>query len=260
MAAVVVVEREAANPGDARTGFMLELAEYYGLVFHLAKQMHQRLRHVGVASELDDLVQDGMVGLIQAAQSYEPQAGIRFTTFAYPRIAGAIKDALRRLDPLSQEQRQRVRDLQQTRARVQQARGRKPLESELSEALAVSVAELRHLEALDQTGQILGPLDPEQDAIVGPDQEDHLVWQQLGADVRACLALALEPAEQRVLVLRFWAGLKLEQVGGVLEMGAQAIHRTEVRARRKLRDCLAGKEWEVEEVRETLGEVERNLP
>jgi DNA-directed RNA polymerase specialized sigma subunit len=51
---------------------------------------------------------------------------VRFTTFAYPRIAGAIKDALRRLDPLSQEERQQVRRLQQTRAVVLQARGREP--------------------------------------------------------------------------------------------------------------------------------------
>lgn len=260
MTRVVAAEIEASNPGDAQTGVMLELAEYYGLVFHLATQLHQRLRHVGAAIELADLVQEGMVGLIQAAQSYEPQVGVQFTTFAYPRIAGAIKDALRHRDPLSQGQRQRVRELQQTRARLLQVRGREPLENELAAALAVSTIELRQREVMDQTGHLSGLPDPEQVPTVWPEQEDQVVWQQLGEDVRACLAAALEPVERRVLVLRFWAGLTLEQVGGVLGMGTQAVYRAEVRARHKLRDCLAGKDWEVDAVRETLVEVERKLP
>lgn len=257
---VVAGEIEASNPKDAPTGFMLELAEYYGLVFHLAMQIHQRLQHVGVAIELDDLIQEGMVGLVQALQSYEPQAGVQFTTFAYQRIAGAIKDALRHRDPLSQDQRQRVRELQQARARLLQARGRAPLASELAAALVVSTMELRRREVMDQTGHLPGLLDPEQTPIIWPEQEDQVVWQQLGEDVRACLAAALEPAERRVLVLRFWAGLTLKQVGAMMGMEPQAVYRAEVRARRKLRDCLAGKDWEVDAVRETLVEMERRLP
>ena len=259
MIRAAAAEIEAPNPGGSQTGSMPELAEFYGLVFHLAKQIHQRLPHAGAAIELDDLVQEGMVGLIQAAQNYEPQAGVRFTTFAYPRIAGAIKDALRRRDPLSQDQRQRVRELQQTRVKVLQARGREPLESELAAALVVSAMELRQREVMDQAGHLLGLLDPEQGTIFWPEQEGQLVWQQLGADVRACLAAALEPVEQRVVVLRFWVGLTLEQVGAMMKMEAQAVYRAEVRARGKLRGCLADKDWEVDAVREALGEVERNL-
>lgn len=80
---------------DPLTAEQLELVEgCLGLVRALAWKIHQKL---GRRVELDDLISFGQMGLIQAAQRYEPTWGTRFTTYAYQRIRGAIYDGLKQL-------------------------------------------------------------------------------------------------------------------------------------------------------------------
>lgn len=67
------------------------MATYLGLVRALAWKIHQQLPR---SVELDDLVGYGCVGLAEAAQSFDPKRGLKFTTFAYHRIRGSILDGL----------------------------------------------------------------------------------------------------------------------------------------------------------------------
>lgn len=70
------------------------MVTYLGLVRALAWKIHQKLpRHV----ELDDLIGYGTVGLAEAATTYDPSRGLKFTTFAYHRIRGAILDGLSKM-------------------------------------------------------------------------------------------------------------------------------------------------------------------
>lgn len=69
--------------------------ECQGLVRFLAQQIHTRLPS---RIDLDDLIGYGQLGLIQAAQDYDPDKGTKFSTFAYYRIRGAIYDGARKLE------------------------------------------------------------------------------------------------------------------------------------------------------------------
>lgn len=70
------------------------MVTYLGLVRALAWKIHQKLpRHV----ELDDLVGYGTIGLAEAATTYDPGRGLKFTTFAYHRIRGAMLDGLSKM-------------------------------------------------------------------------------------------------------------------------------------------------------------------
>ena len=233
---------------------MVDLTEYYGLVVHLARQSHQQLSCASAKIDLDDLIQEGMLGLLQAARAYNPQARTRFTTFAYPRIVGAIKDALRRLDLLSQKKRHQVRTLQLTRTRLLQVVGREPLKDELTDLLNLPDAALDQLESLNQIEEVLAGLDPDLEAKIAPDQEEEHFRQRLREEVHTCLAETLDEAEKRVLLLRFWAGLTLEKVGALMDRPPQTIYKIELRARRKLKEYLEGKGWEVEDVLEVIAE------
>lgn len=73
--------------GDPR----VELEKYFGYVIHLANK-YFRMMSEGMRSrlELADLVQDGYVGLLEAAQRFNPEAGTSFLTFAHYRISGEM--------------------------------------------------------------------------------------------------------------------------------------------------------------------------
>src|SRR5687768_9421751 len=80
----------------------------------------------------DDLFGFGMLGLIQAADSWEPGRGLKFSTYAYTKIRGAILDELRRADFLPRGRREKVRELDRAVAKLEQQRGVAPAPDELA--------------------------------------------------------------------------------------------------------------------------------
>lgn len=89
----------------ARSPFRRDLVlSHLELVERLADRYHPRWKsHI----ERDDLVSAGRLGLLRAADDYDPGRGVRFSTYAYRRIFGAMVDELRAADPVSRSQRQR---------------------------------------------------------------------------------------------------------------------------------------------------------
>ncbi|MDG1874459.1 MAG: sigma-70 family RNA polymerase sigma factor [Mariniblastus sp.] len=75
------------------------------LVFHIAMKIH---RKIPVKQDLDDLIGYGMIGLVEAANKYDPKRKIEFSTFAYPRINGAIYDGLSKLSWMSRSRYRRL--------------------------------------------------------------------------------------------------------------------------------------------------------
>ena len=71
---------------------------HYGLVVHLARKRHTSVQHFGLQIDLDDLIQEGLVGLLSAARRFDPDRGTAFSTFAYPFIKGAIENYVQSLD------------------------------------------------------------------------------------------------------------------------------------------------------------------
>lgn len=86
---------------------MIDVTPYLPRVRHIAAHIFKRLPQ---QHEFEELVQDGMLGLLDAAQRYDPSRGVAFQTFAGKRIQGAILDALRQQDPLSKGERRKHTD------------------------------------------------------------------------------------------------------------------------------------------------------
>jgi RNA polymerase sigma factor for flagellar operon FliA len=108
------------------------------------------LRHIAGKLALDlpanfdreDLVGYGMLGLIQAADSFEVGRGLKFSTYAFPKIRGAILDELRRQDFLPRGRREKVREVDRAVARFTQERGMPPTPDELAVELGTTVDEI----------------------------------------------------------------------------------------------------------------------
>ena len=108
-------------------------------VRYLANRIASRLpAHVDV----EDLIQVGMVGLLQSVDRYDPDRGVKFQTYANRRIEGAMLDYLRSLDWRPRSVRRRGRELEQAMASAEQRLGESASQEELAEEMGVSAAEL----------------------------------------------------------------------------------------------------------------------
>src|SRR6266849_6276269 len=89
--------------------------------------------------EADDLINYGLLGLINAIDRFDPSRGVRFEAFAKPRIRGAVIDQLRVLNWLPRSAVARVRHIETALAHLEQCFGRPAKEQEAAEKVGVSV-------------------------------------------------------------------------------------------------------------------------
>src|SRR3954470_5490766 len=90
----------------------------------------------------EDMEGYGMFGLIAAADSWDAARGLKFSTYAFPKIRGAILDELRRLDFLPRGRRERLRELDRAVSTLEQQNGIAPSPEEIAARLSISLDEV----------------------------------------------------------------------------------------------------------------------
>jgi RNA polymerase sigma factor for flagellar operon FliA len=216
-----------------------------GLVHHIARKVGS-----GGSAALDrgDLVSGGMIGLIQAVDSYDPGANVTFSTYAAPRIRGAMLDELRRCDHATRGSRRREREVQRTEEALAARLSRTPAHGEVAEELGVETETLWEwkangasavhvsLEDRSQGRSVLESLTGSCAAEVeGPlERAEQLEWLRRRIST-------LEERERMVLALYYVRQLKLREIAEVLGVTESRVSqiRTAVLARLKA-------EWQAE--------------
>ena len=120
----------------------LDITQYAPMVKKIAGILIARLP---ASIELDDLIQVGIIGLIDAARQFDPTQGVQFETFASQRVRGAMLDELRREDWLPRQTRRQAKQIEEAIAVLEQRLGRSPLESEIAEELELPLADYQEL-------------------------------------------------------------------------------------------------------------------
>jgi RNA polymerase sigma factor for flagellar operon FliA len=200
----------------------------------------------------DDLYGIGMLGLIAAAESWDAERGLKFSTYAYPKIRGAILDELRKLDVLSRGKRELVRDVERFVQTTEQERGLAPLPEEIAEALSVSIEEIDDaLACARSAGEISLESEGEESrlsALLGDPKSEDPVGSAEFAELKQQLVLAIQalPAqEQTVITLYYAEDLILRDIGEVLGVTESRVSQIHSRALYKLNrrlSALTGKE------------------
>ena len=128
------------------------LEEHLNLVHFVARQL---ARGLSADADPDELLSVGALGLMKALESFDPSRGLAFSTYAVPRIRGAILDELRRQDHMPRSVRLKRREISQAREGLMRLHGRPAREKEIALKLGVDVATLWRWESdIDRTTRV----------------------------------------------------------------------------------------------------------
>lgn len=237
----------ASRDGDDAAREQL-LARHLPLVHHVARKV---LAALPGQAELGDLVSAGAIGLMNAIDSFDESRGLAFSTYAAPRIRGAILDDLRRWDPAPRSVRRKLRQIGRARDSLTGTLQREPAAQETADALGIDVDTFFRWEsAAAEAVQV--PLDAPIDATrnhsatpaellvgaAGEQIEDGIARDEEVQAVRGALE-NLGERDRLVLTLYYFEELKLAEIARVLNLTESRISQIRSKALRTLRAELA---------------------
>ena len=213
------------------------VVQYSPLVKYVAGRMRSRLPH---SVDQDDLVSDGVLGLMDAIERFDPGRGLSFQTFAVPRIRGAIIDGLRSMDFVPRSVRDKVRIVQQATAKLEERLGRLPDDEEVAREVGVPVQQVRDL--TKQASSNHANLDDFELADeLASAADDSVERGDANASLRRVIA-ELNERDQVVIALYYFEGLTLADIGKVLGVTESRISQVHSRATSTLRAKLVALE------------------
>jgi RNA polymerase sigma factor for flagellar operon FliA len=222
------------------------LRQHLGLVYHVAQQLG-RARANDV--ELNDLVSAGTLGLIDALEHFDESRGLAFSTFAAPRIRGAMLDELRRLDRVPRSVRRKSRQIDGASVALAGALGREPGHAELADGLGIDLETLWRWQAEREAIHVVSLDRAASGADDGHGAGEWLAGEH-GNDVDESLTLAQETAllrdallqlpeqERTVLSLSYFEELKLNDIARILEVSESRVSQIRSKAIQRLRKKL----------------------
>jgi RNA polymerase sigma factor for flagellar operon FliA len=226
------------------------LSRHAPLVTRLAHQLKAKLPP---SVEVDDLIQAGMIGLLDAISRYESDHGAQFETYAIQRIRGSMLDELRSSDWLPRSIRQNMRRIEEAMSALQQRTGRPPNEAEIASALKLSLSEYQKLLGESGGHQLIYYEDfheaGEDDHFLDrhcADKAANPLQSLLDDDFRGALVEAIEalPEREKLLMsLYYEKDLNLKEIGAVMGVSESRVCQLHSQAVARLRARLREREW-----------------
>ena len=218
----------------------LAVEEHAPLVKRIALHMMARMP---ASVQLDDLMQAGMVGLLEAIQKYDDTKGASFDTYAGIRIRGAIVDEMRRGDWAPRSVHRNAREIAKATAEVEKRTGRDARDHEVAEALSMSMEEYYAVTKDSAATRLFSYEDTFEEDHDTDSLGDNALLQSPGQHVqRNALQAALSEAisqlperERMVLSLYYDQELNLKEIGLVLGVSESRVSQIHSQAAMRLR-------------------------
>ena len=218
----------------------------------LAKYVAGRLS-IGMPPSVDfgDLVNCGIVGLMDAVEKFEPDKNVKFKTYAITRIRGAIYDELRTLDWVPRSIRQKAREIEDAVRLTEERLGRSAADEEVAACMKISPEEYREAVYKVSCTSVLSLNDLRNnskgddkvslmDSLEAPSSlnPDVIVEKEEMKRVIAESIKELPEKEQKVLVLYYYEELTLKEIGKVLDVTESRVSQLHTKAIIRLRARL----------------------
>lgn len=217
------------------------------LIKHIAHKVMMRLP---ASIEIRDLINAGVLGLLDAVDKFEPERGVKFKTYAEVRIRGAILDSLRNLDWAPRSLRKKSKDLEKVYAELSQKLGRPATDEEASEALGGNMEDFHQL--IDQLhGLTVGSFEAASDADEKgegkinyyPDDGSNNPYAKFEtSEITALLAEAIDALPERerlVLSLYYYEEFTMKEIGTLLGVNESRVSQIHTKATLRLRTKLS---------------------
>jgi RNA polymerase sigma factor for flagellar operon FliA len=224
------------------------LLEQLPQVKFIARRIHDRLpQHV----ELDDLINAGVIGLMDAMKKYDPAKQVMFKSYAQFRIRGAILDSLREMDWSPRILRRKARRIEEAHRKLASELGRSATEQEVAAELGIPLheyqvllGELRGLDlgSIQADSEEDGPEEELNDYIPDDRQEDAFSLC-MKSEMKAILTKAigeLGERDRQVLALYYFEELTMKEIGVVLGVVESRVSQMHTSALIQLRSKLQG--------------------
>lgn len=227
------------------------LTKHATMVKKLAYQLKAKLPP---SVELDDLVQAGMIGLLDAINRYEDTHGAQFETYAAQRIRGSMLDELRSADWLPRSIRKNMRDIEAAIHQLEQQLGRPPSENEIAKKLDVPLNEYHETLGDCQGHQLVYYEDFHDednggehflDRYLDDDSSDPMKGL-LEGDFRDALIESIEslPEREKILMgLYYEQELNLKEIGAVMNVSESRVCQLHSQAVARLRAHMKERAW-----------------
>lgn len=209
------------------------------------------LARLPASVQLDDLMQAGMIGLLEAAQRYSSTKGATFETYAGIRIRGAMVDEIRKGDWVPRSVHRNARRVARAIKAVEDRLGREAQDLEVAEELDMELSEYHSTLADTNSGRLfrLDELNESGELPIEEAQTSDNPLDGLASDAfRSSLAAAIEQLPEReklVLSLYYQEELNLKEIGAVLGVSESRVSQIHSQAALRLRGRLS--EWRLEE-------------
>ncbi len=222
------------------------LTEYAPLVKRIAYHLKARLPG---SVELDDMIQAGMIGLLEAADRFDELRGAQFETYATQRIRGAMLDELRQTDWMPRNLRRDMRRIETAIGKLQHQLGKSPSEVEIARELSLSLEDYQQLLFESSGVQLLYYED-----FYDREEDDFLERHELGNDpdplellrnerFRSALVEAIDslPERERLLMgMHYEQEMNLKEIGEVMGVSESRVSQLHSQAVARLRSRLKG--------------------
>jgi RNA polymerase sigma factor FliA len=211
------------------------------IAFHLLSRLPPSV-------QADDLIQAGMIGLIEASRNFDPEQGASFETYAGIRIRGAMLDEIRRTDWTPRSVHRKAREVAEAVRRIENEKGRDARDVEVAQAMGICLEEY-HKILQDATGcRIFSFEDPGtlgEEGFVAPDRQTNQPLENLqNDDFKQGLARAIKGLPERerlVMALYYDEELNLREIGEILGVSESRVCQIHGQALIRLRARM--EEW-----------------
>jgi len=221
------------------------LQQQIPMVRFLARRFH---RHLPPNVQMDDLFSAGLVGLMEAYAKFDPAKEIKFASYAYFRVRGAMLDSLRASDWAPRELRHKGRVVREAIKMLTDYLGRVPSDDEVAAHLNICLDTYRRL-SRDLDRLAICPLKPLRDddsdeeraTYASNREEDDSLSYCIREETRTRLINAIEDLPQRerlVATLYYYAEMTMREIGGALGIGESRISQLHSKAVAHMRLAL----------------------
>lgn len=229
-----------------------KLIEYYmPLVRYNAERVWQKLPN---EVELDDLVQCGIMGLINAIESYDLNRNVKFSTYCSARIRGAILDELRERDWVPRIVRSRMREVDAARRRFEAIHGRAPTNEELAKEMSLSKKEFERV-INDSTSTVFislsnskndsdGNKDLREIDVIEDKKSRNPVLEMQKKDLKELIMKGLSRAERLIILLYYYEEMTMKEIGATLDLSESRVSQMHSAIIKRLKQHLEDREDE----------------